>query len=151
MLLSRELLLKKDVLKIEKVELGDGDFVYVRQMTGRERDRFERSLLREVTDKKGNTTYKQQLEDFRAKLVVGVICDETGKNLLQPGDYNALSENMSAAKLEAIVNKAQELNKITEEDKENLIKNSEQVQTDSDTSESVEDSDTPTPTTGSVN
>lgn len=137
MLLSKEQLLAKEILKIEKVELGGEDFVFVRQMTGRERDRFERSLLREVKDRKGNTTYKQNLEDFRAKLVVNVICDEEGKNLLEPADFDMLSRNMSAAKLEQIVNKAQELNKITEADKDALVKNSETDQEEDSSSESV--------------
>jgi hypothetical protein len=151
MLLTRESLLAKEELKIEKVELPDGDFVFVRMMTGRERDLFERSLLREVVDKKGNTTYKQSLEDFRAKMVVNVVCDELGKNLLQPNDYNLLSQNMSAAKLELIVNAAQALNKISETDKEALIKNSEADQSASATIESVEIVDTPIPTSGSEN
>jgi hypothetical protein len=150
MLLTRDALLQKEELKIAKVELPDGDFVYVRMMTGRERDLFDRSLLQEVVDKKGNTTYKQSLEDFRAKMVVNVVCDELGKNLLQPNDYNLLSQNMSAAKLELIVNAAQALNKITEADKEALVKNSEADQSDSATTESVEAADTQTPTSGSV-
>ncbi len=152
MLLDRMKLLQKEELKIKKVELGGDDFVFVRQMTGRERDRFERSLFREITDKKGNVTYKQSLEDFRAKLVVNVVCDEQGTNLLQPSDYDVLSQHMSAAKLEKIVEIAQELNKITDADKEKLVKNSESGQKDEDTSESgALSADSPTPTTGSIN
>lgn len=150
MLLNREALLKKEQLKVQQVDLPDGDFVFVRMMTGRERDLFERSLLKEVLDKKGNTTYKQSLEDFRAKMVVNVVCDELGNNLLKPGDYNLLSQNMSAAKLELIVNAAQELNKITEADKEALVKNSDADQNESDTLELVETVDSPIPTSGSV-
>lgn len=121
--LDREGLLKKEELKIEKVPLGNSEFIYVRQMTGRERDRFEQSLLMEVKDKKGGITYERSLEDFRAKLAVNTICDEKGVNILQPDDYPVLSQNMSAARLEKIVNAAQALNSISEEDKENLVKN----------------------------
>lgn len=137
MLLDRSKLLAKEVLRVQRVELGDGDFVFVRQMTGRERDRFERSLLLEVEDKKGNVTYKRALEDFRAKLAVNTLCDEQGNNLLNPDDFNTLSANMSAAKLEHIVNAAQELNKISEEDKEAMVKNSESGPSDGSTSGSL--------------
>jgi hypothetical protein len=137
MLLDRTKLLSKETLKVQQVELGEGDFVFVRQMTGRERDRFERSLLLEVEDRKGNVTYKRALEDFRAKLAVNTLCDESGNNLLNPDDYNVLSQNMSAAKLEHIVNAAQELNKITEEDKDAMVKNSESDQSGGSSSGSL--------------
>jgi hypothetical protein len=45
---------------------------------------------------------------------------------------------MSAARLEKIVNKAQELNKITDEDKESLVKNSSGDLVASSPSDSVE-------------
>jgi hypothetical protein len=60
-------------------------------------------------------------------LAVCTLCDEQGNALLLPGDYPALSQAMSAAKLEKIVTEAQKLNKISEEDKEALVKNSEAV------------------------
>jgi len=122
-LLDRKGLLKKEELKIEKVFLGKDEFVFVRQMTGRERDRFEQSLMKEVKQNDGSVNYERSLEDFRAKLAVNTICDEQGNNLLQPNDYSILSQHMSAARLELIVNKSQELNRITQEDRENLVKN----------------------------
>jgi hypothetical protein len=133
-ILSREDVLKKDVLKVEKVDLGNGEYVCVRQMTGRERDRFEQSLMKEERGKRGAITYSRSLEDFRAKLAVNTLCDEEGNLLLESSDYEILSQNMSAAKLERIINKAQELNRITEEDREELVKNSVDVQSDDSTS-----------------
>lgn len=125
-LLNRDALLKKQDLKIVKVDLEDGDFVFVSQMTGRDRDRFEASIMKDVKDKTGRTIdVVQNLEDFRAKLLVFTLCDEAGNNLLEPGDYAALSINMSAARISKIVDAAQELNRITESDKEALVKNSE--------------------------
>lgn len=124
-LLNRKDLLKKEVLQVEKVDLGNDEFVCVKQMTGRERDQFERSLTREKRGKDGKIKdYEQNLEDFRAKLAVRTVCDEEGNLILHPEDYPVLSMSMSAAKLEKIINKAQELNKISEEDKEALTKNS---------------------------
>lgn len=137
-LLTRNELLIKEVLKKEKVDLGDDKFVYVRQMTGRERDRFEQSLLKEKKGKGGAVDYERSMEDFRAKLAVNTVCDEEGNNILKPEDYPTLSQNMSAAKLEAIINKAQELNRITEQDKEGLLKNSAGAQSADSTSDSQE-------------
>jgi len=127
MLLDRKKLLQKEDLDIQKVDLGNGDFVYVRQMTGRERDRFEQSLVRKVKVK-GGEEYQGSLGDFRAKLAVVTICDEKGDLLLHPEDVTTLSTSMSAMKLEKIVNVAQKINSITETDKEELVKNSEAAQ-----------------------
>ena len=135
--LSREDLLKKEELRIEEVKLGGDDVVNVRQMTGRERDQFEQSLLKEVKGEKGETKLERSLDDFRAKLAVCTVCDQAGVLLLKSRDISLLSQNMSAARLEKIVNKAQALNKISEEDKENLVKNSEAAQNDSSISDSV--------------
>jgi len=135
-LLGRKLLLAKEECKIEKVKLESGDYVFVRQMSGRDRDRWESSILKRV-EKAGKVTMEQNLEDFRAKLVVATVCDEKGILLLQPADAPILSQNMTARSLEVIVEAAQKLNKITEEDKENLTKNSEAAQSGSSTSDSV--------------
>ena len=136
--LNRTELLKKETLKKEKVDLGDGNFVFVRQMTGHERDTFEQSLLKKTKDFKGNVTFEQSLDDFRAKLAVCTLCDEEGKALLLPNDYSLLSQNMSAKTLETIVNAAQKLNAISEQDKEELVKNSAAGQEDNSNSGSAE-------------
>lgn len=122
-LMNRERLLQKEELDVVKVDMADGEFVYVRQMTGRERDRFEQSLMQEVRDGRGNIDYVRSLEDFRAKLAVHTVCDEDGNNILSPEDYPTLSQNMSAFTLEKIINEAQKLNRITDEDAEALVKN----------------------------
>lgn len=136
--LTREQMLEPEKLTIKKVDLGNGDFVFVRQMTGRERDNFEQSLIKEVKDKKGNVDhYDRDLKDFRAKLAVNTLCDEEGKNVMKPTDFEVLSMSMSAVKLEKIATKAQELNKITDEEKENIVKNSVSGGNDDSTSGSV--------------
>jgi len=137
-LLNRSLLLQKEEVEIVKVDLGKDEFVYVRQMSGRERDTFEQSLLKEIKDSKGEVTgYDRSLVDFRAKLAVVTLCDENGIALLKPSDYELLSINMSARRLEKIVNEAQKLNAITEVDKENLIKNSDGDQVANSNSDSA--------------
>ena len=137
--MDRKALLEKEKMEIVKVDFEDGNFVYVRQMTGHERDTFEQSLLKKNRDSKGTIiSYEQSTEDFRAKLAVVTICDEAGNTLLQPNDYGVLSRSMSAKRLEKIVEQAQKLNAITEEDKETLVKNSDAVQDGSSSSGSVE-------------
>lgn len=137
-LLNKKELLAKEKIEVKEVDLGNGDFVYVKQMTGRERDQWERSLMKKKTDQNGNVDYEQSLDDFRAKLAVNTVCDETGKLILSKDDYPILSQHMSAAKLEKIINVAQELNKISDKDKEGLVKNLEGGQPASSSSGSVE-------------
>lgn len=138
-LLDRKKLLAKEELEIVKVSLNKNDFVFVRQMTGRERDRWEQSLRTKLRDKKGKVIdYQMNLDDFRAKLAVKTVCGEKGTLLLEDGDYEKLSQNISAATLEKIINAAQEINKISEEDKDALVKNLEGAQSADSTSDSAE-------------
>jgi hypothetical protein len=124
-LLGKAELLQKEKLQIEKVEFDNGDYVYVRQMTGHERDMFEQSMLRKNRDGKGNVTSVETImDDFRSKLAAITLCDEEGKSLLDAIDYKVLSNSMSAKRLEKIINVSQKLNAITEEDKEEIVKNS---------------------------
>lgn len=133
--LTRDLLLQKDELKIEKVELTRG-CVYVREMTGKEKDIWEQSMLKQT--KVGNKMeYETTLDDFRAKLCVVTVCDETGKLLFEPKDVKVLNSAMSASNIEKIVAMAQKLNAITEEDKKELLKNSEADQEGSSNSGSA--------------
>jgi len=136
--LNRTLLLAKEELEKVKIDLGKDEFVYVRQMTGRERDNFEQSLIKEVKDNKGTVSYERSLGDFRAKLAVVTVCDENGNAIFLPDDFGLLSKNMSAKRLELIVNAAQKLNAISEEDKETLVKNLNTEPADNSNSGSVE-------------
>ena len=122
-LLNREKLLTKQKLEIIKVEFDDNDFVCVREMTGRERDQFEKTLY-EMKGEGKDFEMERKLDDFRAKLAVHTLCDEAGELLLESGDYETLSTSMSGRRLDQIATAAQKLNKITEEDKEELVKNS---------------------------
>lgn len=136
--LSREALLQRDDLKIEKVELSKGH-VFVREMTGHEKDIWEQSMLK-AKPAVGNqpVQYETTLEDFRAKLAVVTVCDESGDLLFEPGDVKVLNKMMSATNIERIVTVAQRLNAITEKDKEDILKNSVADLEDSSNSASAE-------------
>lgn len=136
-LLNREALLKKDKMKVERVDLEDGNFVFVCQMNGRDRDAFDQSLMIQKTNDKGETSFERNMNDFRARLAVHTICDENGVRLLQDEDAEVLSVNKSAAVLEKIVLTAQRLNKISDEDKTRMVKNSEGGEADDSGSDSA--------------
>ena len=142
-LLSRSSLLAKEKIEIIEVDLGKDDkgdpqTVFVRQMSGRERDVWERSFVKEIKDNRGTVIgHDQAFEDFRAKLAVVTVCNSEGMLILKPSDAPILSQNMSAATLEKIVNAAQRLNAITEEDKEAIVKNSEADQVGNSSSDSA--------------
>jgi hypothetical protein len=137
LVLNKEALLRKQELKIEEVDLGNNEVIYVRQMTGHERDQFEQSMRKEVKKNGVVEGYDLVLADFRAKLAVCTLCDEGGALLLGMGDFQILSNNMSAERLETIINTAQRLNAISKEDKEGLIKNLEVVPESNSNSDSV--------------
>lgn len=121
-LLSREDLLKKRNLKVEKVELEDG-YVYVKEMSAADRDKFERMLYEEVEEVDGSVKMKRNTENFRSKLAVMTVCDEKGNLLLQAEDFEAFSESLSAKEMEKIIDKALSLNRMSKEEVEKQIKN----------------------------
>jgi glutamate mutase epsilon subunit len=67
---------------------------------------------------------KENIKNFRAKIAVMTVCDEKGNLLLEPGDADLLAKNISASRLVKIADAANKLNKVREEDKEELTKNS---------------------------
>ena len=138
-ILTREALLQRDDLKIEKVELTRGH-VFVREMTGHEKDVWEQSMLKQKPngDRNKAVEYETTLEDFRAKLAVVTVCDAEGALLFEPKDVKILNKMMSATNIERIVAVAQRLNAVTEKDKEDILKNSEADQEDSSNSASAE-------------
>jgi len=123
-LLTKDQLLKADELQMEQVYLDEQDFVYVREMTAREKDRFEQSLMKEVRHEDGTVEYESNPEDYKAKLLANTICDDKGSLLLDVDDIPALSQNKGASKLEKLANIANSLNRISKRDRDAMSKNS---------------------------
>ena len=121
--LGKERLLTKMELAIEKVEFANGDYVFVREMTGKERNTFEKSIVKQEKDRQGTIQFVQKLDNFRSKMAVCTVCDEKGKLLFTANDVDKLSESISAAMLDVITSAAQKLNGISVEAKEEIIKN----------------------------
>jgi DNA-directed RNA polymerase alpha subunit len=139
-LMTRDQLLTREELKKEKVELGDDKYVFVTEMTGNARDKFENSLLKKIRDPKTGlvASYEQATENYRAKLAVNTICDENGILILKPEDFLKFSESIGAKSLEKIIDKANELNGIGAKDQEEIIKNSVADQVGNSSSDSVD-------------
>lgn len=111
MFLNRDRILSADDLPREVVEVPEwGGSVYVRTMTGAERDRFE------------DEHHKQVNRNFRARLAVLTVCDEAGVLLFKPEDAGALGEK-SAAALNRVLDVSAKLNGLTKSDVDDLEKN----------------------------
>ena len=118
MLLDREAILKANDIEKREVYIPEwGGSVYVRGMTGRERDQFEATIIRQ----RGRNT-EINMKNARAKLVVMCTVDQEGNHLFTDADVALLSEK-SAKALDRIFVVAQELSGITRGDMEELTEN----------------------------
>ena len=124
-LLSKDQILSADDLQTKDVYVKPWDgYVRIRTMTAHERDRFEQMLF---TNKGGK---RERMDDVRATLVSLTVVDANGKRMFSDKDVKALSKK-SAAALDKIFSEAQSLNAVSDEDVEEMAKNSEETQGDS--------------------
>jgi hypothetical protein len=128
-LLTREQILAADDLKREAVAVPEwGGDVIVKSLTGAERDEFEDSVVRQ----RGKNR-ELNLKNARARLVSLSLVDESGQRLFSAGDVELLGRK-SAAALDRVFGAAQKLSGLTEQDIDELAKNSNSDQSDSSTS-----------------
>ena len=122
-LLGREQLLVKRKPKVVRLDLSEG-FVYIREMYADEREQFENSVMKDKTSVHGPLpAFERDYSMFRAKLAVRTVCKEDGELIFTPEDIELLTKNMKAADLDAIVELAQRLSGISDQDREDLEKN----------------------------
>lgn len=115
--LSRSDILAASDLAIELVPVPEwGGFVYVRGLTGTERDSFEGSLL--MRDEKGRQAIRY--DNVRAKLAARTVCDASGKRLFSDADIPELAKK-SAAALARVFEVAQRLSGLGAEDVQELL------------------------------
>ena len=118
-ILSKKQILEAVDLKTIKVAVPEWNGeVFVRTLSGEERDHFEQSILGE--DRKMN------LDNVRAKLCVLTIVDDKGNRIFAETDIIALGKKSGQA-LDRIYEVSQTLNGIGKNDIEELVKNSEQL------------------------
>lgn len=135
--LDRKALLQKEEFKVQRVDLPNGDHVFIRQMSAKLKDDLENSIIKK-TFKDGQFNYEQDLSGFNAKMAAISLCDEEGNLLLTIKDANILAENKPASMIDLIASKANELNGITPEIREDVIKNLENDQPEGSSSGCVE-------------
>ncbi len=121
--LTRDEILGADDLKTESVDVPEwGGSVFVRELTGAERDTWEASVV-----KTNGTKVTIDSQNMRAKLVALCVVDGDGKRVFTAKDAKELGAK-SAAALDRVVDAARRLSRIGEDELENLGKGSEPVQ-----------------------
>lgn len=128
-MLTREAILAAPDIQQEVVAVPEwGGDVIVRGLSGAQRDAFEAS----VVEQKGKKT-EMKLDNIRARLVALSVVDEKGKLLFSDKDVVALGKK-SARPLQRLWDKARELSGLSDDDVEELAKNSSSDQGDDSSS-----------------
>ena len=117
-MLDKKSILDSDDLPRECVTVPEwGGDIFVRTLTGAERDSFEQQML----DSRGKNK-EINISNIRARLGILTICDEEGTRLFAAKDMEALGKK-SASALDRIFTIAQRLNGLSGDDVEELAKN----------------------------
>lgn len=117
-LLTKELFFKNRVLKSEIIEVSGGSVKVVELMSS-DRDTFEKSVFDQST-----MSIKQNIENFRARLVALTVVDENDKRLFTTEEDIKELGKMPASCLDMLFAVAQRLSGLTKEDVKDLTKNS---------------------------
>lgn len=118
MSLTKDQILQSDDLPREEVQVPEwGGSVFVRTMTGIERDSFEQSIVDTNGKSKGTN-----LKNIRAKLCAYTVVDDNGERLFTNEEAGQLGTKSSKA-LDRIFPVSQKLNGMSNEDVEELAKN----------------------------
>ncbi len=118
--LTREQILAASDLRIEEVDVPEwGGSVFVRNLNGRARDRFESSRYKIDA----NGTVEVIHENPRATLLALSLCNELGELLFSIADVQAIGEKNGAV-LDRLFDVAQRLSGLRPKDLEEKLKNS---------------------------
>jgi len=127
MSLTRQEVLAADDLPRQEVQVPEwGGTVFVRVLSGTERDAFEQSVA-------GPRGGAMNLANVRARLVVLCATDASGERLFTDKDVVELGKK-SAVALDRVFLAAQKLNGMTDADVEEMAENSGTDQSDDSTS-----------------
>jgi len=120
MLLSRDEILSASDLTFEVVDVPEwGGAVRVRGLTATERDHFESSLIQGT-----GKIQKINTQNIRSKLCTLTIVDEEGVRMFNDADIAILGQK-SAAALDRVYDVASRLSKLSKDDVDELVGNSE--------------------------
>ena len=122
MALTRDDILNCDDVQIVKLSVPEwGGHLYVKSMAGEDRDAWEAAQIGGTATKP-----KVKLDNMRATLAAHTVCDESGKLLFAVADIVLLGKKSSAA-LERVHVVARKLSRISADDIEELVGNSDGV------------------------
>lgn len=118
--LGRSALLQKRPRRTKCVQLPElGGAVIVRELSALERGQYEAYFR-----SRSGETHLQRLARARHKLIVMTVIDENGHRLFSDDDLKAL-DSLPASVAERITQAAQELSAVSDDDLDELAKNSE--------------------------
>jgi|SRR6185503_4613104 len=117
--LSADELLACTDLPRERIELGSRGAVWVRGMTGKERDAWEASLMRGRGSERRTDT-----RNARARLAVRCLVNEAGDRLFPRDEDAEKLGNIRVDYLQKIFEAAQRLSVVTDDDLDELGKSS---------------------------
>jgi hypothetical protein len=116
MLTAESILQADDCSDIEKVEVPEwGGFLFVKVMNGAERDFYELTASKSIQDPGSGS--------IRAVLCAATICNDQGDRMFTNKQVGELSKKSGHA-LDRVFTVAQRVNKITDDEIEDLEKNS---------------------------
>lgn len=122
-ILTKAQILAAEDLTTELVEVPEwGGEVLVRSLTGQARDQYEADFLL-IDTSKGKPSYDMDLENARARLVALSVVDEAGRLLFDDDDVRELGKK-SALALDRVYATAKRISGLSDEDVEELRKNS---------------------------
>jgi hypothetical protein len=122
--LTGEDILTQDDLPREPVDVPEwGGSIWIRTMTGIERDGFEAGLAEQSRSGKSKA---EQMRNYRARLVVMVACDKAGVRLFNDNQADALGAKNAAA-IERCYDVAERLNLIGDQEVVAEAKKSEPI------------------------
>lgn len=129
-ILGRDAILNADDRRTKVVPVPEwGGEVMIRSLSGKERDEFEASL--QVT--RGTKT-KQNIANFRARLLALCIVNENGERLFVAADIPRLGDK-SVAALQRVFNACNELNGLSDEDVDELTEGFDEEAPEASTSD----------------
>lgn len=124
-ILTKQQILDADDLQVETVEVPEwGGEVFVRGLSGTERDAWEQSIIdmKQAAARRNGAGLDYDFANFRAKLVARCIVDEDGQRLFGESEIGLLGRK-SAAALDRVFTVAQRLSGLSSQDVEELTKN----------------------------
>lgn len=118
---------KIQVIRVDVPELGGS--VLVKELTAGERDAFETSLIVKTRNEKGKEVKEMSTADIRAKLCQRTMVGADHKPMFSDEEVTQLSA-MSAAAMNRVYEASSKLSGLSDEDIEELAKNSKNGQPD---------------------